>query len=166
MVMTYWSPWCLTILAATLLHWWRNKVQFRSKECLSKSVMKNPEEARSCCNSQRAWLLFPLLTEQEEGSYGSYPIEEHQLCTAYNIRVRCACNRGLTSDWSAILTIQDNQKREHSLCCEPGIIMTFLWTDFFFFLTVYSFTVCQKLGLMAIFFFITFKKKTHPVKLV
>lgn len=47
---------------------------------------------------------------EEEGSYGSYPIEEHQLCTAYDFRVRCACDSGLTSDWSAILTIQDNKK--------------------------------------------------------
>lgn len=100
---------------------------------LSKSVLKFPEEARSCCDSERVFFL--PLTEQEEGSYGSYPIEQHQRCTTYDFRVRCACNQGWTSDWSEILPVQDKENREHSICCEHGNGMRF-----------------QKLGLIAIFY--------------
>ncbi|XP_041673064.1 interleukin 12 receptor, beta 2a, like [Cheilinus undulatus] len=38
----------------------------------------------------------------EEASCGSYSVHNPQLCTVYDFQVRCVCNTGLKSDWSAI----------------------------------------------------------------
>lgn len=60
-------------------------------------------------------LFFFLSTQDEEGFYGSYTIDNPLTCTAYEFQVRCACDRGLMSDWSEIHRIQGIETSKSSL---------------------------------------------------
>lgn len=79
---------------------------------------------KNCCFSHLCLSLFSPLTQAEKGFYHSYAIENPQLCTTYEFQVRCACEPGLTSDWSAIHTVQGINNSEHSLYHEN--VMRFL----------------------------------------
>ncbi|XP_071330011.1 interleukin 12 receptor, beta 2a, like isoform X2 [Trachinotus anak] len=45
--------------------------------------------------------------EHEGGLFNMYAIESPQPCTVYEFQVRCACETGLTSDWSTIQRIRN-----------------------------------------------------------
>ncbi|XP_068605903.1 interleukin 12 receptor, beta 2a, like, partial [Brachionichthys hirsutus] len=50
----------------------------------------------------QAWL-------EEDGFYGSYTFNNLLPCTAYEVQVRCACGRSLSSDWSGIHRVQGTE---------------------------------------------------------
>ncbi|KAF7658629.1 hypothetical protein LDENG_00010260 [Lucifuga dentata] len=71
-----------------------------NSNCPQLGLSEGSCEVRHRKEADHGWL------EEEGGFYGSYTLESPEPCTVYEFQVRCACNRGLMSDWSKIHIVQ------------------------------------------------------------